>query len=72
MSERYRQQRPVKRSWQATFHQCGQPCGNDVHRSPSVCGHIRRAPEPRRGLCGNLLDQWSALLCLAMYGEISR
>jgi len=27
----------------------------------------RRALQPRRGLCGNLLTQWSDLLCLAIY-----
>jgi hypothetical protein len=33
--------------------------------------HTRHAREPTRELCGNLLEQWSALLCLAMYKPVS-
>jgi len=34
--------------------------------------HAQQMPESTRELCGNLLDGWSHLLCLAIYEPVSR
>ena len=73
MLERYRQQRARQTVLASHF-----PPNVDNHVE-TMCtaprrfvDHIRHAREPRRGLCGNLLEQWSALLCLAMYAHQSQ
>ena len=67
--ERYRQQRARQTVLASHFHNVDNHVETMCTAPRRFVDHIRHAREPRRGLCGNLLEQWSALLCLAMYDQ---
>jgi len=57
----------VKRFWDSLSTECGQVCGNDVHRSWMFCGPKSGSDPSPAGAMWKPVRQWSHLICLAIY-----